>query len=99
MFSILKSWIKPQDVVEGKNTFTFDRSAILGRGGFGAVYKGTWGKENSVKIEVAVKRVVLNQIKENGQQEENILKSFNHPNIINLFDVLNDEDFRYSNHK
>ena len=37
-------------------TFTFDVNEILGRGGFGVVFRGTWG--NGVEVQLAaVKRI------------------------------------------
>ena len=68
---------------------TFDRTKILGRGTFGSVYEGVWGE-----TKVAVKRIALENAV-SSEQEINALTKCNHENIIKLFHVEEDQDFRY----
>jgi serine/threonine protein kinase len=66
----------------------FDRNKILGEGGCAAVYEGEWhGKP------VAVKRINKNEVTSN-EREEDALKTLNHQNVIKLFHVESDVDFR-----
>jgi serine/threonine protein kinase len=66
-----------------------DRKKILGRGGYGVVYEGNWGE-----TKVAIKRIPRDNAA-GGKQEEDALKRLNHENIIKLFHVEEDPDFRY----
>jgi serine/threonine protein kinase len=61
---------------------------ILGIGGYGIVYKKIWNEE-----EVAVKRIPLTHISSNEREEE-ALKKLDHLNVVKLFHVENDENFR-----
>ncbi|XP_045028757.1 ankyrin repeat and protein kinase domain-containing protein 1 isoform X1 [Daphnia magna] len=65
----------------------FDRDALLGRGGFAAVFKGKFGGR-----EVAVKRVELHKVDE--REEEAMLK-LKHPNIVKLLHCEKDNHFMY----
>jgi serine/threonine protein kinase len=63
-----------------------NREVLLGQGGFGAVFLGTFqGRE------VAVKRVEL--IRASANEEEN-LKQIDHPNIVKLLHVECTDDFK-----
>jgi serine/threonine protein kinase len=65
----------------------FNRQVRLGRGGFGSVFPGTFqGRE------VAIKRVELINATDN---EEEALKQLDHPNVIKLFHVDCNKDFKY----
>ncbi len=68
----------------------YDRGKMLGKGTFGKVYLGTWGENRQP---VAVKRLLTDDAKA-SENEERALKNLNHPNIIKLFDVQGDSDFR-----
>jgi serine/threonine protein kinase len=68
---------------------TFDRQKVLGVGGFGTVYQGVWGE-----TKVAVKRILVGDAA-TTEQEEMALKILNHPNVIKLFHVEEDLDFKY----
>jgi serine/threonine protein kinase len=68
---------------------TFDRQNVLGVGGFGTVYQGVWGE-----TKVAVKRIVIKDAASN-EQEEKALKLLDHPNVIKLFHMEEDQDFKY----
>lgn len=74
----------------------YDPSVMLGRGRFGIVYSGSYS-ENEAGGQVtaaAVKRVPSMNI-QRGQREEIYLRHLSHPNIVKLYDVLDDENFRY----
>jgi serine/threonine protein kinase len=68
---------------------TFDRQKVLGKGGFATVYEGVWGE-----TKVAVKRILIGDAASN-EQEEKALKMLDHTNVIKLFDMEEDQDFRY----
>jgi serine/threonine protein kinase len=65
--------------------FSFDPSEVLGRGGYGKVFKGFWGDQP-----VAVKRIELTS----DEQEEKSLRELDHENVIKLFHAESDENFR-----
>ena len=69
-----------------ENEITFKREKLLGSGGYGAVYEGVWKNER-----VAVKRIQLINV---DGQEEKALRQLNHPNVIKLFHVEDDLEFR-----
>jgi serine/threonine protein kinase len=64
---------------------SFDRSEVLGRGGYGKVFKGFWRDRP-----VAVKRIVLTS----DEQEEKSLQRLDHENVIKLYHAERDENFR-----
>ena len=55
----------------------YDKGQIIGRGGYGYVFRGTFNK-----IQVAVKRVQLVGL---ATREEEALSRLDHPNIVKLF--------------
>ena len=69
----------------------FDRDKVLGQGRYGVVFKGNWRKNL-----VAVKRIQLIDIA-NNKQEEEALQRLDHPNVIKLFHVESDTNFRLKN--
>jgi hypothetical protein len=69
---------------------TFDRQKVLGKGGFATVYQGVWGG-----TKVAVKRIVVGDAAVTTEQEEMALKMLDHINVIKLFHVEGDQDFKY----
>ena len=77
------------------NKLKLDRSSVLGEGGFGVVCEGSWVNQNGVEIKVAVKRLELLKLKKSDRHEEENLKKLNHANVVKLFDVQDDRDFRY----
>ncbi len=73
----------------GEGGFAIHHTKILGVGGFGTVFECTWGG-----VKVAVKRI----LKSNAittEQEEKALKMLDHTNVIKLFHVEEDQDFKY----
>ncbi|KAK4014944.1 hypothetical protein OUZ56_027456 [Daphnia magna] len=64
-----------------------NRDAVLGQGGFAAVFKGKFGGR-----EVAVKRVELFKV---DKREEDAMLKLEHPNIVKLLHVEKDNDFKY----
>ncbi len=65
-----------------------DRNKILGTGSYGIVFEGTWNGKK-----VAVKRVQIANT-ESSKLEEEALQKLDHPNVIKLFHVQSNEDFR-----
>jgi serine/threonine protein kinase len=70
---------------------TIDRAKILGKGKYGIVYEGVWGEN-----QVAIKRIPIDNVANSNGREVNALKKFDHENVIKLFHVEEDKDFRYS---
>lgn len=64
------------------------RNKILGEGCYGQVFKGVWNGKK-----VAVKRI-YQQFSEHNIREELTLKRLNHPNVLKLLHVENDEEYR-----
>ncbi|XP_045035915.1 tyrosine-protein kinase Fes/Fps-like [Daphnia magna] len=63
----------------------FDTNTVLGSGGFGIVFLGAFeGRQ------VAVKRIELRK-----SNEEEVLLELDHPNIVKLFHVQTDANFKY----
>lgn len=68
----------------------YSRERILGRGAFGTVFLGTLDG-----VEVAVKRVQLLDLEEGVHtREENAMKLLDHPNVLKLIHVEENEDFK-----
>jgi serine/threonine protein kinase len=65
----------------------FEREKILGIGGYGTVCEGEWNNKK-----VAVKRIELAKCENNI--EEFALKKLDHPNVVKLYHVESDLDFR-----
>jgi hypothetical protein len=68
---------------------TLDRKKVLGVGGFAIVFEGTW-----CETKVAVKRIPLENAASN-EPEVKALQMLHHRNVIKLFHVEEDEDFKY----
>jgi serine/threonine protein kinase len=70
---------------------------LLGQGNFGKVFVGT---HKTTKNEFAIKMIDKQSLKADVmqqlmQQELGILASLNHPNIVRVFDLLEDEKYYY----
>lgn len=72
----------------------FDKENVLGRGFSAQVFSGTFnGKDVAVKrIE---KSVGLNLDKAAQELEEETMKNLDHPNVLKLLHVQDDNDFKY----
>jgi hypothetical protein len=68
---------------------TIDRAKVLGKGNFGIVFEGAW-----CDLKVAVKRILI-QNATSSKREESALQKFDHENVIKLFQVEEDLDFKY----
>jgi hypothetical protein len=71
------------------NTLTINREKILGKGKYGIVYEGVWGE-----TKVAVKRIPIDNAA-SSKGELNMQIAFDHENVVKLFHVEEDEDFKY----
>ena len=77
---------------------------ILGSGAFGIVYKGVWSHPSTdsdidkvvVEEEVAVKAMEKNGASEKDRvkflQEAAIMGQFNHPNIVKILGIMEEND-------
>ena len=73
-------------------SFSFERQKVLGKGNFGVVFEGNWNGQR-----VAVKRINLMDLetRRNGEESpEEVLKNLDHLNVIKLFHVDSDMDFK-----
>lgn len=72
---------------------TFDRKKVLGKGAFAIVFAGKFRDQD-----VAVKRiqnedvVALSSVEMN--REISLMKEMDHPNVVRLFHVVQDENFK-----
>lgn len=73
--------------------FKLDQDVALGQGVYGSVFSGTWENEMKRQLSVAVKRVELAKMQNLLHKERN-LKKLDHNNIVKLYDVLDDENYR-----
>ena len=65
----------------------FDDKVRLGEGAYGSVFPGTFQGNK-----VAVKRVLL--IDATNENEENIMQQLDHPNVVKLFHIDRDDNFK-----
>ena len=68
-------------------TFEMDRKSMLGKGSYATVFPGKWKG-----LDVAIKRIQLHEIID---REEKTMRDLKHPNVLELLDVKEDENFRY----
>ncbi len=71
-----------------------DTNEFLGNGQYAIVREGTWKVAGKDPLKVAVKRINLCYINLENGDEEVALKTLNHPNVVKLFDVYSDHDFK-----
>jgi len=72
--------------------FEYDRNLVLGKGGFGAVFRGHFNGED-----VAVKRILEDSSLKTScgdSREEMAMLSLNHPNVVKLLHSESDDNFR-----
>lgn len=74
-----------QVIVDSK--ITYDRSRLIGKGGFAIVFHGTFNG-----IPAAVKRI--EHERRCDDKEERALDILNHSNIVKLYTFENNDDFR-----
>lgn len=69
---------------------------LLGEGAFGKVYKA---ESLALRVNRAVKQLYKNKIEEQEvvrlMTEINLLKNLDHPNIVKLYEVFEDDDYLY----
>ncbi len=83
---------------------TYNRKEILGRGGYGAIFKGSLfvNNKSGVKgahydevIDVAIKRLEIDTTEMDMKERELKQTELNHPNVVKLLHYEEDEDFMY----
>ncbi len=86
-------------VMKEKQDRLFGRFRIikeLGRGGMGVVFQGY---DEILERYVAIKRIPIKGVNpsriESIKEEAKLIAKLNHPAIVNVFDVFEDEDFLY----
>jgi serine/threonine protein kinase len=71
----------------GSISIEFERETVLGSGRYGTVFRGEWNNKR-----VAVKRIELAKCA--NKKEEEALQKLDHPNVVKLFEVESDRDFK-----
>ncbi len=66
----------------------FERETVFGKGGYGTVFREEWNNKR-----VAVKRIELSKC-EKKTKEKRLYKKLDHPNVVKLYHVESDSDFR-----
>ncbi len=69
-------------------SISIDREKVLGKGRYGIVNEGTW-----MNRKVAVKRIQIENVQNNKGGEE-ALQILDHPNVVKLYHVESNLDFR-----
>ncbi|XP_068998122.1 protein tyrosine kinase 2 beta, b isoform X1 [Embiotoca jacksoni] len=82
--SVVKYGIDRDDIVLGR---------ILGEGFFGEVYDGVYKRDNGERVNVAVKtcKDCSPDVMEKFTSEAVIMKNLNHPNIVKLIGIIEDD--------
>ena len=73
--------------VKSVGDFMYYNNYILGRGSFSVIYKGYRISDNTPVAIKKIDRVISQSYLKN---EITLMKSLNHPNIVKLYDVIND---------
>jgi len=89
-FIIKKEYFISHKTTDINNDFKIAEKPI-GSGAFGVVYKGYSKQGGGIK---AIKKLMLKDIQDRKSfyDEVNALKTLDHPNIIKLYDVYEDEE-------
>jgi serine/threonine protein kinase len=66
-----------------------DKNEILGSGGYGVVFAGTYDGNP-----VAIKRIQFTDDLTELLREEDALKKLNHPNVVKLYSITSNDDFK-----
>ncbi|KAG9145387.1 hypothetical protein Leryth_008296 [Lithospermum erythrorhizon] len=76
-------------------TRNFNRSLMIGEGGFGCVYRGAL-RENECRIDIAVKQLCTRGFQGHKEwvTEVNVLGVVEHPNLVNLIGYCAEDDER-----
>ncbi|KAG9136620.1 hypothetical protein Leryth_020280 [Lithospermum erythrorhizon] len=76
-------------------TTNFSRSLMIGEGGFGGVYRGSF-RENECSIDIAVKQLSTRGLQGHKEwvTEVNVLGVVEHPNLVNLIGFCAEDDER-----
>ncbi|XP_057372412.1 serine/threonine-protein kinase/endoribonuclease ire-1-like [Daphnia carinata] len=84
---LIRNWFFPMKV-------DYNRNEVLGAGASAQVFAGTYNGKK-----VAVKRIMKtggsNLNEADRKKEEETMKKLDHPNVLQLFDVHDDVDFKY----
>lgn len=87
---------QPSEFVFPHNSIILDRASdggdvVLGRGGFGTVYRGHWHQ-----IRVAVKKLLLRnldqELRQNFESECRVMFRLRHPNVLMLYGIIVDPE-------
>ena len=94
--SIIDVKINLKDFVRQRNENyldVYDKLEILGKGAFGDVYKVRRKNDKEIR---ALKAIKKNSLKVSELKNEiNILKEIDHPNIMNIYEFFEDENYLY----
>ncbi len=93
-----KIWIEKLKIATGFTNLTdiYDIGEKIGNGKFGLIKKGTNKKTGmQVAIKIMSKKDMTNQDLELVRTEIEILKICQHPNIIKLYDIFENENYYY----
>src|SRR5215468_9145472 len=84
-------------VTIGTNLGSYEITALLGKGGFGEVYRA---KDKKLKREVAIK-ILPDELSRDPdrlarfQREAEVLASLNHPNIAAIYDLARQDESQF----
>lgn len=70
------------------------KGEVLGRGGFGEVYKVIFKVNNEMRAMKVIEKKAMSD-KNNFRKEFQILKELDHPNVLKLYHSFEDEKFFY----
>lgn len=74
---------------------SYDRKNLLGEGGFGFVFRGTFRDgESGEESTVAVKQIQHGNVNTDEREVDALKKLRDHPNVIRLYGTEKDEHFQ-----
>jgi len=80
----------------GWKMISYERTSILGRGGYGTVFEGElMNQKDNTKRRVAIRRNPFHDKRDFERQSQSfqLLMNLDHPNVIQLFHIKEDGDF------